>query len=107
MEKKASQLWKILHENQNLTHETPTISQDELDQQSNRSLKKSYAYWFIGILIGQLVVMNGVFIAHGAGCLTFDEVTLRIYTGSTVLEVFGVIVIIVHNLFPNTKKKQP
>ncbi|MDX8378114.1 MAG: hypothetical protein R8L53_08845 [Mariprofundales bacterium] len=84
--------------------ETDNMNQDELDQEANRTLKKSYAYWFIWILIGQLVVMNGAFISQGLGWLEFDEVTLRIYTTSTILEVFGVIVIIVHNLFPTTNK---
>ena len=84
--------------------DSPVLTQDELDQESDRKLKKTYAYWFVGILIGQLIVMNLVFVAHGLGWLRFDELTLRFYTTSTILEVFGVIYIIVNNLFPSTKK---
>ncbi len=83
--------------------DSPKLSQDELDQESDRKLKKTYAYWFIGILIGQLIVMNIVFAGHGLGWLSFDELTLRFYTTSTILEVFGVIFVIVNNLFPSTK----
>lgn len=83
--------------------DSSALSQDELDQESDRKLKKTYAYWFVGILIGQLVVMNMVFVGHGLGWLSFDELTLRFYTTSTILEVFGVIFIIVNNLFPSSK----
>lgn len=84
--------------------ETPKLSQDELDQVSNRSLKQKYAYWFIGILICQLVVMNLIFFFVGLGVLHFDQVTINIYTTSTILEVFGVVFVIVNNLFPTGKK---
>ena len=85
--------------------DSPKLSQDELDQESDRKLKKTYAYWFIGILIGQLVVMNIVFAGYGLGWLSFDELTLRFYTTSTILEVFGVIFVIVNNLFPTIKSQ--
>ncbi|WP_111978514.1 hypothetical protein [Algibacillus agarilyticus] len=98
-EQTASQLWDDIAKSGPIKN-TPKMSQDDLDQQSNRLLKQRYAVWFIAILISQLVIMNIVFVSQGAGWLTFDEVTLRIYTASTVIEVFGVIYIIVHNLFP-------
>lgn len=95
-----------LYNSQSLSElvDSSALTQDELDQESDRNLKKTYAYWFVGILIGQLIVMNLVFVGHGLGWLRFDELTLRFYTTSTILEVFGVIYIIVNNLFPSSKK---
>lgn len=100
MTQAAKDLLKAVEEKSGALTETSEMSQDELDQKSNRELKRNYAYWFIGILIAQLVVMNGVFVFHGLGLLQFAEFTLQIYITSTLLEVFGVIVLIVHNLFP-------
>ncbi len=97
-----------LYNSQSLSElvDSSALTQDELDQESDRKLKKTYAYWFVGILIGQLIVMNLIFIGHGFGWLSFDELTLRFYTTCTILEVFGVIYIIVNNLFPSSKKTE-
>ncbi|MFZ2725008.1 MAG: hypothetical protein WAX77_02020 [Methylococcaceae bacterium] len=70
------------------------------DKESDRELKRNYAYWFIGILIAQLIVMNAVFIIVGLGYLKFDAHVLEIYMAVTLAEVFGVIVVITKNLFP-------
>jgi len=101
MSKTAEDLWSEI--NKGAVKDTESMSQDDQDKKANRELKKKYAHWFIYILIVQLVVMNCVFIAQGLGCLKFDEVTLRFYTTSTLIEVLGVIVIIVRNLFPSQK----
>ena len=73
------------------------------NSKSDRELKKSYAKWFIWILVGQLVVMNLVFISVGLKWLEFDEWSLNLYMGGTLAEVFGVILVITMNLFPNKK----
>tara|TARA_B110000881_G_scaffold178999_1_gene164489 strand:+ start:202 stop:357 length:156 start_codon:yes stop_codon:yes gene_type:complete len=46
----AEQLWGEVSKQSNL-QETRKMTQDELDQQSNRNLKQKYARWFIYILI--------------------------------------------------------
>jgi len=53
----------------------------------------------------QLAVMNLVFICQGLQWLSFDEVTLRFYTTSTIAQVFGVVFIIANSLFPTKKTR--
>lgn len=79
---------------------SPPMSQEDKDKESDRELKRNYAYWFIGILIAQLIIMNTVFIIVGLGYLKFEEHVLELYMGGTLAEVFGVIVVITKNLFP-------
>ena len=70
------------------------------DTKTDTKLKKLYAYWFIGILIGQLLVMNLVFIAVGLSWLNFIEPThLSLFMGGTLAEVFGVVYVITRYLF--------
>lgn len=73
------------------------------DFKANTELKKLYARWFIGILIGQLVVMNGIFIGVGLSFLHLHDSTLNIYMSGTLAEVFGVVVIITKYLFAKTR----
>lgn len=70
------------------------------DKKSDTRLKRLYAVWFIGILIGQLVLMNLVFIGVGVGCLSFHEYALHLYMGGTLAEVFGIVFVITKYLFP-------
>lgn len=76
------------------------LTQSQLASEStDRELKRMYARWFIGILIGQLLLMNAVFLGAGIGCLTFEEWTLRIYMAGTLTEVFAVVFVITKYLF--------
>ena len=74
--------------------------QDIHDRQSDRTLKRSYANGFKLILIGQLLIMNAVFIAVGLGWLNFEGHVLELYLGGTLAEVFGIVIVITKNLFP-------
>lgn len=38
--------------------------------------------------------MNGVFIADGAGKLEFEDLTLQLYMGGTLTEVFGLVLVV-------------
>ncbi|WKE66259.1 hypothetical protein PVT67_03140 [Gallaecimonas kandeliae] len=78
----------------------PMLNQQVLDAEADRKLKKSYANWFIGILICQLIMMNITFFCVGLGKLKFSEWSLNLYMGGTLAEVFGVILVITKNLFP-------
>lgn len=85
---------------QQLTQLDPVTAAKVKDQETDTSLKKLYAIWFIGILIGQLVVMNLIFIAVGLSLLNFIEPThLNLFMGGTLAEVFGVVYVITRYLF--------
>ncbi len=71
-----------------------------LDSAQCPSVIAPYASWFIGILIGQLLLMNVTFFCVGLGFLAFSQWSLNLYMGGTLAEVFGVILIITKNLFP-------
>lgn len=77
----------------------PLLEQHVENLQSDRGLKRRYANWFIGILIGQLLLMNLCFFAVGLGWLEFSEWSLNLFMGGTLAEVFGVILVITKNLF--------
>lgn len=78
----------------------PLTEQDVHDRRSDRGLKKLYACCFIVILVLQLLFMNVIFCLAGAGVLTFDANSLRIFMAGTLAEVFGVVFVITKNLFP-------
>lgn len=70
------------------------------DQKADTKLKKRYANWFIGILIGQLLAMNFIFILAGLDKLHFQDPThLNLFMGGTLAEVFGVVLVITRYLF--------
>jgi hypothetical protein len=69
------------------------------DMRTDTKLKTLYAYWFIGILIGQLVLLSFVFIAVGYKWLNYDNYVLHLYLSGTLLEVFGVVLVITKYLF--------
>lgn len=70
------------------------------DFKVNTELKIKYAYWFVLILICQLLTMNAIFIMVGRKILQFDDPKyLQIYMGGTMAEVFGVVFVITRYLF--------
>lgn len=81
------------------------LTQEQInDLQQDRELRKLYAKWFIWILIGQLAVMNLVLVGAGIGYLAFEKWLLDLYMGGTLLEVFGIVLVITKNLFPQKGK---
>ncbi|MGN5969558.1 hypothetical protein [Klebsiella oxytoca] len=69
------------------------------DLKAEIKLKKSYGKWFLIILAVQLAVMNGVFILDGAKKLDFEPLTLQLYMGGTLTEVFGLVLVVTKYLF--------
>jgi len=70
------------------------------DQKTDTELKRRYANWFIGILAVQLLAMNVVFVCVGLGILQYKEpLHLNLFMGGTLLEVFGVVLVITRYLF--------
>lgn len=76
------------------------INNQSLDD--DRRLKMLYGIWALWLLAGQLVIMNAVFIGVGFGILKFQEYALHLYLGGTLLEVFGIVMVVTRYLF-----KQP
>lgn len=81
----------------------PLTEQQVENSKSDRNLKKLYAKWFIGILIGQLLVMNLAFMLVGFKWMIFERYELELYLAGTLAEVFGIVLIITKNLFPHRK----
>lgn len=73
------------------------LKNDNLETDIN--LKKSYAYWLIGVMIGQLLIMNTVFILVGTELIKYSEYILHLYISGTLLELFGLVLIITKYLF--------
>lgn len=69
------------------------------DFEEEIKLKKSYGKWFLIILACQLLVMNGVFILDGWKVLNFEDLTLQLYMGGTLTEVFGLVLVVTKYLF--------
>ncbi|EEC8165052.1 hypothetical protein E8848_RS23260 [Escherichia coli] len=69
------------------------------DFEGEIKLKKTYGIWLLFILALQLIVMNAVFIAVGFKWLEFEALTLQLYMGGTLTEVFGLVLVITKYLF--------
>ncbi|AZZ97381.1 hypothetical protein [Pseudoalteromonas sp. R3] len=95
----AAQIKHNFKENK-FTNVDPMQAQKVKDAESDRDLKQKYAWWFIGILVVQLFIMNAVLVLVGLEKLQFEEWTLNLYMAGTLAEVFGVILVITKNLFP-------
>lgn len=97
--------------NASLPYQVKTTQVSGLDPEEHRKqlnnrdfkaeikLKKSYGKWFLIILAVQLAVMNLVFIADGLKWLNFEALTLQLYMGGTLTEVFGLVLVVTKYLF--------
>lgn len=72
---------------------------DNDDKQNDITLKSHYAYGLIGIMAIQLIVMNRVFLDVGSGLLKYDNYVLHLYITGTLLELFGLVLVITKYLF--------
>lgn len=100
----AETIKAYIKDKEKTTPADPLLNEKVEDSKADRDLKKSYAKWFIYILIGQLAIMNVAFFCVGFGWLKFDEWSLNLYMGGTLAEVFGVIFVITKNLFSNKNR---
>lgn len=69
------------------------------DKQNDIRLKKHYGYGLIGVMIIQLIIMNWVFYRVGKGTLHYDNYSLHVYVTGTLLELFGLVLVITKYLF--------
>ncbi len=74
------------------------------DKKTDTLLKKKYATFFFWLLVVQLIAMNVVLILVGMGNLNFTDVTMNLYMGGTLAEVFGIVFVITRYLFSNKYK---
>lgn len=78
--------------------------EDVLDRQVDRRLRQRWANYFVCILTTQLLVMNVVFILVGVNWLQYQQKwVLELYLAGTLTEVFGIVLVITKNLFPEKK----
>lgn len=75
------------------------VDEDVKDRTAERELRQRYAFWWLGILVGQLILMNLVFIMVGQGALVIPQLSLNLFMAGTLAEVFLVIRLIVKFLF--------
>ncbi|MFC6276414.1 hypothetical protein [Psittacicella hinzii] len=66
-------------------------------------LKKKYAIGLILVMIVQLTIMNGVFIAVGLQKIKYEQYALHLYISGTLLELFGLVLIVTKYLFKNNR----
>ncbi len=81
----------------------PMLEQKIRNLASDRDMKRLYARGFIAILLVQLIAMNLIFIAAGLEWINFKQWQLELYMGGTLAEVFGIVLVITKNLFPQSK----
>jgi hypothetical protein len=97
-------LWKIKQSfsDSEKTHPIEKLLQNEQIENSkqDRGLKRKLANWFMWILVGQLIIMNGVFILAGMGFLGYGRWALELYMAGTLAQVFGIVLVMTKNLFP-------
>ena len=69
------------------------------EKEVRRLNNAGYAPVMIGILIGQLLVMNGIFVLIGAKLLHFSDFVINLFMGGTLAEVFGIVLVMARYLF--------
>lgn len=72
------------------------------DHQQDITLKKKYADWLLGAVIGQLLLANTVFVAYAWAGKGWDleAVVINVWLGATLVQVIGVVAIVTRYLFP-------
>lgn len=66
---------------------------------SDISLRQTYAAYLLKILIAESVIMLGIFIFIGLGCLVYSETTVKLFLTLSIGQIIGAIYIIVKYLF--------
>ena len=62
-------------------------------------LRQTYAAYLLKILIAESVIMLGIFIFIGLGCLVYSETTVKLFLTLSIGQIIGAIYIIVKYLF--------
>ena len=66
---------------------------------SDIRLRQTYAAYLLKILIAESVIMLGIFIFIGLGCLVYSETTVKLFLTLSIGQIIGAIYIIVKYLF--------
>jgi hypothetical protein len=67
---------------------------------STRHFREIYAYILAALLVGQLLVIDGIFLAVGMGWLQYEVGPLRVFVSATIAQVVALGMVIVHHFFP-------
>ena len=72
------------------------------DHEQDIALKKKYADWLLGAVVGQLVGADLVFIVYAWAGKHWDleAVVINVWLGATLVQVIGVVTIVTRYLFP-------
>ena len=83
------------------------MSQRDQDLKKNRELRERFMNWMLAILISQLAVVNVAILAlTWFDKIKLEEWTLRVWIAGTLLEVFGIVLVIANYLFPSGKRRE-
>lgn len=82
-----------------LSPETQKKHIENKNKKADIRLKKRFAHYFKVTLAIQLITMNIIFILVGIGILKFSDYTINLYMTGTLIEIFGIVLIMVKYLF--------
>lgn len=73
------------------------------------ALRRRYASWLLVTMILQLVLANGIFVAHAwvGAHWRLEPAVVQIWLASTVVQVVGVITVVTRHLFPRRDPPEP
>lgn len=80
-----------------MDHEAINTFIDNIE--SDTKLKRSYAYWLLGLLFIQLIAVNAIFILRGLKILNYSDVSFNIFISGALVEVIALVAIVVKYLF--------
>lgn len=74
----------------------------ERNLEQDIKLKKKYAYWLLGTMIGQLLVADIVFVvyAHFGAEWDLSSAVINAWLIATLVEVIGIVLVVTQYLFP-------
>lgn len=72
-------------------------------REHDRDLRDKYANWCMWIMIGQLALLNLLFIGVGVGCIKYTDWLFHAYLVGTLGEIVAIVIVIAKYLFPSAK----
>lgn len=62
-------------------------------------LRRLYGVLFLILLVFQVVITNAVFFLIGFGLMELDDTTLQLYVGSTIAQIFSLVLCVTKSIF--------
>jgi hypothetical protein len=82
--------------------ELPAPDLPSRDLEQDIRLKRIYANWLLGLLIGQLLIADGVFVVYawaGRGW-NLEAGVINGWLAATLIEIVGIVLVVARYLFP-------